>query len=59
VAPASTLAPFQYLEIVGATVLGYLVFGNFPDLLKWIGTMIIVTSGLFVLWRERQISRQE
>ena len=58
-APASTLAPFQYLEIVGATVLGYLVFGNFPDLLKWIGTMIIVTSGLFVLWRERQISRQE
>ena len=58
-APASTLAPFQYLEIVGATALGYLVFGNFPDPLKWAGTFIIVASGLFVLWREHQIHHHE
>jgi len=58
-APASTLAPFQYLEIVGATVLGYLLFGDFPDTLKWIGTFIIVASGLFVLWRERQVHLQK
>ena len=54
-APASTLAPFQYLEIVGATILGYLVFGDFPDTLKWFGTFILVASGLFVLWREQQV----
>jgi drug/metabolite transporter (DMT)-like permease len=58
-APASTLAPFQYLEIVGATVLGYLIFGDFPDSLKWLGTFIIVASGLFVLWRERQAHQQK
>lgn len=51
-APASTLAPLQYLEIVTATILSYLVFGDFPDALKWLGIAIIVGSGLFVFWRE-------
>lgn len=51
-APASTLAPFQYLEIVAATGFGYLVFGDFPDALKWLGIAIIVGSGLYVFWRE-------
>ena len=37
-APASLLAPFQYLEITGAVALGLLVFGDFPDLLTWVGT---------------------
>ncbi len=57
-APASALAPFQYLEIIGATALGYFIFGDFPDTLKWIGTFIIVASGLFVLWREHQVDSQ-
>lgn len=52
-APASLLAPFHYLEIVAATLFGYLVFGDFPDALKWLGIAIIVASGLYVIWRER------
>ena len=52
-APASVLAPVQYLEIVGATLMGLLVFGDFPDLLTWVGTAIILTSGLYVFYRER------
>ena len=52
-APASTLAPLQYLEIVAATGLGYLVFGDFPSLSKWVGIAIIVGAGLFVIHRER------
>ena len=52
-APASLLAPLQYLEIVAATIFGYLVFGDFPDAIKWIGISIIVASGLFIIWRER------
>jgi drug/metabolite transporter (DMT)-like permease len=52
--PASTLAPFQYLEIVGATILGYIVFGDFPDFWTWVGTAIILASGLYVFHRERR-----
>lgn len=52
-APASTLAPLHYLEIVTAVVLGYLVFGDFPDTLTWAGIAVIVSSGLYIIHRER------
>ncbi|WP_350332886.1 DMT family transporter [Coralliovum pocilloporae] len=52
-APAATLAPLTYLEIVSATVLGYLVFADFPDALTWLGIVIIVGSGLYIMHRER------
>ena len=51
-APANVLAPFRYVEILGATLLGYLVFGDFPDRLAWMGVAIIVGSGLYVFRRE-------
>jgi drug/metabolite transporter (DMT)-like permease len=53
-APVSLLAPFHYFEIVTATVLGYLVFGEFPTPSKWLGIAIIVGSGLFMIWREHR-----
>ncbi len=53
---ASILAPFQYIEIISATILGLLVFGEFPDLLKWTGIAIIIASGLYIFWREQQVS---
>jgi drug/metabolite transporter (DMT)-like permease len=56
-APSSTLAPLHYLEIVTATLLGYLVFGNFPNVLTLSGIAIIVTSGLYVIHRERVTAR--
>ena len=52
-APASTLAPLHYLEIVTAVLLGYLVFGDFPDPLTWAGIAVIVSSGLYIIHRER------
>ncbi|WP_439527736.1 DMT family transporter [Pannonibacter sp.] len=52
-APASVLAPFNYLEIVSATLLGYLVFRDFPDLPTWGGIALIVASGLYIAHRER------
>ena len=52
-APASLLAPFQYLEIVSATLLGYLIFNDFPGPQTWAGIAIIIGAGGFVLWRER------
>jgi drug/metabolite transporter (DMT)-like permease len=53
-AEATTLAPFQYLEIVGATAAGYLVFSEFPDGLTWLGIAIILGSGAYIVHRERQ-----
>jgi drug/metabolite transporter (DMT)-like permease len=51
-APSSLIAPMQYVEIAAAAVLGYVVFGDFPDLWKWVGIGIIVASGAYVFWRE-------
>lgn len=57
-APASLLAPFQYLEIVSAVLLGYVVFDDIPSLSKWVGIGIIIGSGLFVFHRERQAQEE-
>lgn len=56
-APASILAPFQYFEIFGATILGVIVFGNFPDAVTGLGIAIIVGSGLYVFRREQVAAR--
>ncbi len=56
-APAGILAPFQYVEIIGATVLGLVIFGDFPDLLTWCGVAVIVASGIYVFHRERTLAR--
>ncbi len=53
-ADATVLAPFQYLEIVTATAMGFLVFGDFPDPLTWVGVAIILGSGIYIFQRERQ-----
>ncbi len=52
-ASAAIIAPFGYVELVGATILGYFVFGNFPDGWTWVGIAIIVASGVYVAYRER------
>ena len=57
-APAGMLAPFQYVEIVGATILGLVLFDDFPDGTTWIGVAIIVGSGMYVFHREAMIARR-
>ena len=47
-APASTLAPFTYFEIVAAVIIGFLVFGTLPDRMSWFGIILIIASGLIV-----------
>lgn len=56
-APAATLAPLHYLEMVSAATFGYLVFGNFPDALTWAGIGVICGSGLYIIRRERVLAR--
>lgn len=51
-APTSAVAPFQYLSLVWALVLGLLIWGDVPTIHLLIGSAIVVASGLFLLWRE-------
>lgn len=53
VAPASVLQPFNYTLLIWATGIGFVVFGDLPDLWTVAGAGIIVASGLYVWWRER------
>src|SRR5262249_37693537 len=57
-APAATIAPFNYAQLIGAAVLGYAVFGNFPDFWTWVGAAVIVVSGLYLGYAERQRFRR-
>lgn len=58
-APSATLAPLHYFEIVTAVILGYLIFDDFPNRLTWIGIAIIVSSGLYIIHRERKTARDK
>ncbi len=50
--PAAVIAPFTYAELMGTTLLGYLVFDNFPDGWTWVGAAIIVACGAYIAYRE-------
>jgi drug/metabolite transporter (DMT)-like permease len=52
--PAAVIAPLGYIELIGTTTLGYVIFGNFPDLWTWVGAAVIIASGLYIAVRERK-----
>lgn len=53
-AKPSVLASFQYLEIISATLLGWLFFKDIPDMLTIIGAIIVVIAGLNLVYFERE-----
>ncbi|MBM3510969.1 MAG: DMT family transporter [Alphaproteobacteria bacterium] len=53
-AAAPVIAPFIYTELLWAIVVGYLAFGEMPDLWTMVGAAIIASCGLFILGRERR-----
>ena len=53
-APASVLQPFSYTVLVWTMLVGFLVFGNLPDLATILGALVIVASGLYSLARQRR-----
>ncbi len=54
VGEVSHVAPFRYSGLVWALILGWLVFGEWPDTLTLIGAAVVVLSGLFMLYRQRR-----
>ena len=57
-AEGPTVAPLKYVSLVWATILGYLIWGDVPGLWKVVGALMVVSAGLFILYRETQIQRQ-
>ena len=53
---ASTMAPFEYLTFPVASVVGIVVFNEYPDHSVWLGLPLVVAAGLFVIYRERQLN---
>jgi len=57
-APASSITPFLYTQLLSMITLGYLVFGDVPDLWTLVGSLVIVGSGVYLLHRERVTSER-
>lgn len=52
-APASAISPFLYAQLITMVAMGYLVFGDVPDLWTMIGASVIIASGIYLIHRER------
>lgn len=57
-APVAITAPFDYTQLIWAVGLGWLLFGDVPAAATWIGAAIVITSGLYTLYREHRIRRR-
>ncbi|MGE0716957.1 MAG: DMT family transporter, partial [Alphaproteobacteria bacterium] len=57
-APPSFLSPLTYMGLVWATLAGWSLFGQLPDLMTFVGMAIIAGSGLYILYRE-SVRRRE
>lgn len=56
-APASVVAPFQYGAIISATLFGFFVFGEFPDIWTWLGIAVVIGSGIYIAVREGRVKK--
>ncbi|WP_247653688.1 DMT family transporter [Labrenzia sp. PHM005] len=54
-APAATIAPFEYTALLWATLLGWLFWREIPDMATYAGAAVIVASGIFIVLREGKI----
>jgi drug/metabolite transporter (DMT)-like permease len=57
-APASALAPFYYLSLIWAAILGFAIWGDVPTVSLVIGSAVVIASGTFLLWRESSARRR-
>jgi S-adenosylmethionine uptake transporter len=58
IAPASLLSAFIYSQIVWALAIGYFWFGDVPSMWMLIGCTVIVSSGLYVFYREALLGKK-
>jgi len=53
-APAPVLAPFVYIGLISISILGYLIFGDIPTWWTLGGGAVVISSGLYLFYREKQ-----
>ena len=53
---SSVFAPIQYIQLVAGLIMGYLFFRDLPDIFEIIGSLVIVFSGLFIIYRENKLN---
>jgi drug/metabolite transporter (DMT)-like permease len=51
-APANIISPFQYFQLIGSVVIGWFVFGDWPDAGVWVGAAVIMAAGLWIGWSQ-------
>jgi drug/metabolite transporter (DMT)-like permease len=56
---ASKLAPYSYTNLIWATIIGYVLFNDLPDLWTFVGAGVIIASGLYIIHREHRIKQTE
>lgn len=54
-AEVSTIAPFEYTSIAFGLIVSYFLFGNVPEPLMLIGTAIVISAGVFIIYRESRL----
>lgn len=59
VSEAAFVAPFEYIALPMAIVWGILVFGEWPDIVSYLGIALILGSGLYMIWRETKAAMQQ
>ncbi|WP_370678125.1 DMT family transporter [Pleomorphomonas sp. PLEO] len=54
-AEASVIAPLDYINMIWIVILSYLIFGDVPTAVVLAGSLVVIASGVFVVWRERRL----
>ena len=57
-AEMTVVLPFDFLKIIWASMLGFMLFTEVPTFYTWIGATIIFTSSFYVAYRERQVAQK-
>ncbi len=58
-AEASIIAPFDYINMIWIVLLSFMVFGDVPSLTVVFGSLVVIASGVFVIWRESRLGLLE
>ena len=58
-APASVIAPFEYTAMLWAVTIDWVFWDTWPSQHLWVGAGLIIACGLYLLWREHAVGRDE
>ena len=58
-ATVAVIAPFDYTQLVWASLIGFFVWQETPQALTWLGALVVAASGIYILWRETRRFRRE